>query len=462
MTFLPRASTAGAIVDDVGFDQPVYSSDDYVPAGTHLPAEGDVSSGSARPEMTCGSTRPRVDGDLNIGDARNLCRRRPAVIDVRGNGPRGRRPSQLISHRAGCVVRRTHRAVLSFVAKNAPEGTRLSAATISRGRGVSTTWCDGSGECVNGIADFASYPPVSKFIEFPGGSLIELEGPVTSMKAQFRTMDGDRASDTFEDPIVLVAPTEPGRHALEVHVTLDGDSGAHGSATFWFGVEVVVTEDGAIPSAALDGAPSTGEIRCLTDGSTVVTTPQVAARADGIHIELREASGATGVELFKALSNGVYGTGWGPGQHPEVILPVPIGRSRIACAWPDGDDPTSRDELAASQPIEFVDPGGFYHLDELPCDYEERTYPDDPAYGAYVESNDQVAMPEVIRRAIPGILPTDVMQCARVSGSRGRLQTVGGHAREGELVALVRPPTPSGRLAVRALGDVRRCRDRNR
>ena len=92
---------------------------------------------------------------------------------------------------------------------------------------------------MNGIADFASYPPVSKFIEIPGGSLIELEGPVTSMKAQFRTMDGGRASDTFEDPIVLVAPTEPGRYALEVHVTLDGDSGAHGSATFWFGVEVV-------------------------------------------------------------------------------------------------------------------------------------------------------------------------------------------------------------------------------
>ena len=59
------------------------------------------------------------------------------------------------------------------------------------------------------------------------------------MKAQFRTMDGDRASDTFEAPIVLVAPPEPGRYALEVHVALDGDNGAHGSATFWFGVEVV-------------------------------------------------------------------------------------------------------------------------------------------------------------------------------------------------------------------------------
>ena len=193
-----------------------------------------------------------------------------------------------------------------------------------------------------------------------------------------------------------------------------------------------------------------------------MTTPQVAARADGIHIELREASGATGVEVFKALSNGVHGTGWGPGQHPEVILPVPIGRSRIACAWPDGDDPTSRDEFAASQPIEFVDPGGFYHLDEHPCDYEERTYPDDPAYGAYVEGNDQVAMPEVIRRAVPGILPTDVVQYAGYPEAEDAFSTVGGHARGSARLAGPRPPTPSGRLAVRALGDVRRCRDRNR
>ena len=76
-------------------------------------------------------------------------------------------------------------------------------------------------------------------------------GPVTSMKAQFRTMDGGRASDTFEDPIVLVAPIEPGRYALEVHVTLDGDSGAHGSATFWFGVEVVATQDRCDPAIPL-------------------------------------------------------------------------------------------------------------------------------------------------------------------------------------------------------------------
>ena len=82
--------------------------------------------------------------------------------------------------------------------------------------------------------------------------------------------------------------------------------------------------------------------------------------------------------------------------------------------------------LAASQPIEFVDPGGFYHLDELPCSYDERTYPDDPAFSAYVEGNDHVALSEVIRRAVPGILPTDVVQYAGYPEADDAVQAVGG------------------------------------
>ena len=58
-------------------------------------------------------------------------------------------------------------AVLAFVAKNAPDGTLSVDDEEQSGTRSEYDWCDGSGGCVNGIADFASYPPVSEFIEMP-------------------------------------------------------------------------------------------------------------------------------------------------------------------------------------------------------------------------------------------------------------------------------------------------------
>ena len=111
-------------------------------------------------------------------------------IELTGAWPQGR-PTFTALSRSSLQRRSTgSQAVLSFVGKNAPEGTLSFGGEEQSGTRSEYDWCDGSGGCVNGIADFASYPPVSKFIEIPGGSLIELEGPVTSMKAQFRTMDG--------------------------------------------------------------------------------------------------------------------------------------------------------------------------------------------------------------------------------------------------------------------------------
>ena len=244
-----------------------------------------------------------------------------------------------------------------------------SAATINRGTQSEYTWCDGSGRMVpNGISDFAIYPPVSKFIEIPAGTSLTLEGTVPSIKGGFRTLQGDRASSTIEDPSDLgTVPTEPGRYALELHVALEGENNEHGSATFWFGVDAIEA-NGEPDAAPASSAQATGVIRCQPDGSTVVMTPRVAARADGIHIEVREVSGAGGVTVFPSLGRWSHEYGVLACSSPAGgSLAVPTGTARIACGWSDNEDPTGRHEMATSQPIEFVDPDGFDHLDELPC-----------------------------------------------------------------------------------------------
>ena len=114
------------------------------------------------------------------------------------------------------------------------------------------------GACEGGIPEFPTYPPVSRFMEIPAGTSLMLENPVQAIKGGFLTMDGEKASPTFEDPVHFGSiPTEPGKYALEVHVALDGDNGAHGSATFWFGVDVVpIAPPTASPDPPASASPA--------------------------------------------------------------------------------------------------------------------------------------------------------------------------------------------------------------
>lgn len=160
-------------------------------------------------------------------------------------------------------------ATLSFIAKDSPEG-HLQYGGVGFQTGVrgEYQWCDGTDTCEGGIPEFPTYPPVSKFMEILPGTLLMLESPVPSIKGGFLTMEGEKASPTFEDPRDLgLVPTEPGKYALEVHVAFDGDNGAHGSATFWFGVEVVdAASTAADPEISL---ADTGWHVAKVDGSSL-------------------------------------------------------------------------------------------------------------------------------------------------------------------------------------------------
>ena len=171
-------------------------------------------------------------------------------------------------------------ATLSFIAKDSPGG-HLQYGGVGFQAGVrgEYQWCDGTdAACVAGVPEFPTYPPVSKFMEIPAGTPLMLESPVPSIKGGFLTTDGEKASPTFEDPAHFGSiPMEPGKYALEVHVALDGDNGAHGSATFWFGVEVPQAETVAPASDVL-------RVSCSVDGTEVLRPSSQRNRTGSVSI----------------------------------------------------------------------------------------------------------------------------------------------------------------------------------
>jgi hypothetical protein len=188
-----------------------------------------------------------------------------------------------------------------------------------------------------------------------------------------------------------------------------------------------------------------GVIRCRSNGQTVVKTPRVAVQADGVHIRVQETSGAGALMVFPDVwDGGVQTSGFPRGIEDEGdVLAVPAGRARIACDWPNDDDMTSRDELAASVPIEFVNDQGLYHLDELVCPHEDRRFPDDPSLRAYAVGNDHVPLPDVIRRVVPGIRDTDVVDYGGYPQAESSFRSW-RVVRNGVVLALIRDPNAFG------------------
>jgi len=131
-------------------------------------------------------------------------------------------------------------ASLSFVGMDPPEGTLAFGSTHQSGKKSGYNWCDESDACKRVFIDFASYPPVSRFMEIPVGTPLIVEGSVASLRGGFHTLLGEKATPTFKYPADLgQVPTEPGQYVLQLHVALDGQDGEHGDGTFWFGVQAV-------------------------------------------------------------------------------------------------------------------------------------------------------------------------------------------------------------------------------
>jgi heat shock protein HslJ len=209
--------------------------------------------------------------------------------------------------------------------------------------------------------------------------------------------------------------------------------------------EITVLPEQQTSTSPEEAVPDVGVIRCRSNGSTVVETPQVAVQADGVHLRVPQSSGAGALSIFpEAWVDGVQTAEFPHGIEDEgYVLVVPAGPATVACDWAEDEDPTSRDELRASVPIEFVDPSGLYHLDELACPHESRAYPDHPGMRAYALGNDHVPLPDVIRRAVSGVRASDVVEYGGYPDAEERYRAW-RVVRDGEVAAVIRNPRSIG------------------
>jgi hypothetical protein len=246
----------------------------------------------------------------------------------------------------------------------------------------------------------------------------------------------------------------------------------------WLGSEASEADQAALdrivssirPATAEEPIPSTSEapvdtsdasptlqIRCDGTGTDVLT-PVIIAQPDGVHIGFAQAGAQSGVSLFpSAWVDGVLAAEV-PRDAESQVVDIPVGSARITCGYPGPDDnPTSRNELSASQPFTVTDPEGLWHSDILSCDPDQEVHPDSPSLAVWAKGNPLESDPAaVLPRVIPGIRPTDVVEYAgypEVEPPGGGWRVV----RDGRIVALV--PSPfhqSGRLQ---LSPIEACRD---
>jgi len=106
--------------------------------------------------------------------------------------------------------------------------------------------------------------------------------------------------------------------------------------------------------------PATAVIVCGADGATV-ETPRVAASRDGVHLEIRNESGAERVVHVQAADS-AQGEGFPQGKHARVWA-LPPGAASVTCDDPakgPGDEPGER--------LQIEDPDGVWVSTELDCE----------------------------------------------------------------------------------------------
>lgn len=177
---------------------------------------------------------------------------------------------------------------------------------------------------------------------------------------------------------------------------------------------------GAEPATAL---PQLARVVCATDG-TRVETPAVRPRADGIHVEIVNETGAE--RSFSATSAG--GGGLGSGAPPGIskqVLDLEPGELTVAC-----QDPLAGE--GASATVEVVDEDGVWVSTRLECD-EVFNQVTDYIQGARGETSDPVA---AAREALEGhgVEVDDVLEPAGYpAGAAAKVRLV----RAGEVLAVV-------------------------
>ena len=141
-------------------------------------------------------------------------------------------PIDLEDHQIGVTIGSTRGTVaFSFVAGTlAPDVTMRYYGHDQDGVRTYYTWCDDSGRCVEGFADFATYPPSVPYLKITAGTPLLLSGDATAVEGIFRRDGHGDQGESYLDQGSI--PDTPGRYVLEIHAVFD-----RGEATFFLGIE---------------------------------------------------------------------------------------------------------------------------------------------------------------------------------------------------------------------------------
>ena len=220
---------------------PSFADDDFVPVprGATLAITGDATSVNGEIDRAGDFPFPKFQGFGSITE--------PVTLDQ----PAGRYVLSFVAHADDGDVPFYFPielvdpvppgvAVLNFDARREGPVASLSFGS-TRHEAIlgENKWCDGSGNCAGGLVGTVPYPPpVGDFMPIDVSTPLSITGDAVALKAAFMTESHEQISRVdLQDP--GMAPATPGRYVLEIHVAMQGSEGAHGTATFFLGVEAV-------------------------------------------------------------------------------------------------------------------------------------------------------------------------------------------------------------------------------
>lgn len=164
-------------------------------------------------------------------------------------------------------------------------------------------------------------------------------------------------------------------------------------------------------AGAADAPPDVARLRCGPEG-VEVETPTVAARADGVHVEVLDGGGATAWGYTGPDREGQFGYELG-----AAVLDVGPGQLRVTCDTPLAD--RRPDAVVGNAPegvVEVVDPGGHWVARDLDCEYGFSRGSGSRPPDAVGEPDPQV----LAERALaPYSKPGDVVRRTRYSDGTG-------------------------------------------
>ncbi|MEO8292698.1 MAG: hypothetical protein ABI635_06125 [Actinomycetota bacterium] len=323
--------------------------------------------------------------------------------------------------------------VLDLESKDGNPAATMSSGDASQdGIREGYTWCGSDGQCVSGMADFQTYPPVTEYLAVAAGAPVEVRGDGHLVDIQTVLPNGDRApADVRSTVESLASPSVPGRYVWILDAKWND-----GSANYWFGIEVAPPPDQVADVL---------HVTC-TPNSATLDSGVVRAQADGVHIAVDASDGVTGADIVTGSTpREFFGVGVDAQENGSRGIPIEPGAWSIGCyAGVDGGVAPSDIGTDRVATFRVVDPNGFYAPVDLACaEPTTRRFavtgtPSSGVDGAYEAS------PQTVREsaaAVPGILPTDVVRVAGYADGPGfkggPLYTV---LRDGRAVARLRVP----------------------